>query len=503
MLGNNNVDQAVVLPSIFGSPADAMSQAINVKQQQQQRSDILSQRQMAFNQRLQTSQQNKNNTNKLHNLNALTKATDYQQYTTPDQHINELTQRGLKDIYDKGILNISQDPEVAASMLKNEMAELMNWHSLAKTDLGNAKAQQLEINKNLPNADLNKVTKIFSDQIQNNYAQQDPRTGQWSRKSSNLIKQGVNYSEPFENPEILGSVTNDSSPLKDYFGKIVYNDAGDKSSTNKKGVVNNNAWTAKVSKFTEIGDDEKGNLKAITKFVPMQIGFQKDGVTPQIIKGATDEMVKEVMQGKPSVKAAALMEFSNWKQSKGIQNASPSANEVYFKNYLYEAFDNNLDHQVKTATAQATPKTVNNFNLGGSGVKFNDIAKQLNESLFKSGSPTPMTQLPSEAREYFTNSINQGREYKLDLDQLGVVKGEDNKYRVVEIDKKTGAATVKGVFSETGTNLKANTGAKPKQAVLNQQNEQSNYTQITNTDKGKMGVKNGKWYYIETGKEYK
>lgn len=460
----NEASFAIQLPNAQPSLGNVLENGIQLNERRTERNQALLERQQEFQQRNAIAERERRNTDRLHNLAALSSATDYKQYATPDQHINDLTQDALKKIYQQGLDNIDRDPAEAQMLLKNSMGELVNWHSAATTDLQRIKQQQAEFGKTYPNTDLNQVTGKVSNSFLNNYAQLN-QNGQLVPKPSHLVSQDVNYFDQFNNPKVLASVTNDASPVYDFFKSVPKTAFESDHYVNNRGKV----VATKVGGYGTpysgqvTGDDNQPIVQPNFVTAPAPIADQNG----QPLRLA-DPKLATAMNANPKVAAGFEKLWNDEKISKGLQNIDPHTDEILKEHFRYQLAEKQLPHEVKRVEVQKTPITHITNNLGTKDITFNDVAKQVDQSLPPEGM-LPLTALPSEAREFISTSVNKGRSdiSHLDPSKLSIIKGNDGSYRVVNTDKDSESnGDVVSVFSSKGINLGTNSGQKVKQKIL-------------------------------------
>ena len=215
----NQADFAVTLPNAFPTPGQVLQNGVALNERRQERADALSEKEREFDQRNALAQQEKIKTNRLHNLNAVNKATDYSQYATADEHINGVMRNTLADIKSQALKNIDADPLEVQSYIDNSMKEAVNWHSAAQTDLAAAKAQIADANKTYPNADLAAMNNVADNSIRQKYLTTDAN-GQSKPLPYNIIsKNPTNHLASLNDPKVLAGVINDTQPIYDFFDK--------------------------------------------------------------------------------------------------------------------------------------------------------------------------------------------------------------------------------------------------------------------------------------------
>jgi hypothetical protein len=166
--------------------------------------------------------------------------------------------------------------------------------------------------------------------------------------------------------------------------------------------------------------------------------------------------------------AATRQMYPSGANRKGYDDFSDVEKEYAKRQVLYNQFEN-LDRSNFAYKSSLRPSRTNVNVAANKETTFNDVATQIDNSLPKEGI-APLTSMPSEAREYLSKSVNTGRkeDNKLDIDKLGIVKGNDNTYRIVDMGNDDAAdnGNVVGVFSRTGVNLGTNKGSQKVQQTI-------------------------------------
>lgn len=462
---DNSASFAVQLPNAQPSLGSVLEHGIALNERRQERQDSLNEKQREFSQRNQLAQQEKDKSNRLFNLKQIQDATAQKQFDTPNQKINAAITGELKNIYDQAIQHVGESPEFVSQLIRDKIQNATQWHDMATADASRIEKQQSEFNRTLPNTDLNKVTGLVTKGFEDNYFNKDENGNFAGLKQPHLIRQDVNYFEPLNNGNILAAVTNDASPVYDFFKGIPKTAFENDNYVNKRG----NVVATRVGGYGTpysgqvTGDDNKPTVEPKYITAPAPIADQNG----QPLRLASPELTT-AMENNPKVKAGFNLLWEQEKAAKGLQNIDPHTDEILKEHFRYQLAEKQLPHEVKRVEIQKTPITRISVGTGTKDITFNDVAKQIDDVLPTQG-VLPLTSLPSEAREFFSTSVNKGRSdiSHLDPSTLGVVKANDGTYRVLNMDKTTGTeGDVVGVFSRKGTNLGTNAGQKLKQKIL-------------------------------------
>jgi hypothetical protein len=364
--GYNNADYAFTLPNYFPAPGQVLQSAI-ARQDKQAEFDYENQM------RAMLAAQKKAEDDRMRNLGVLYKETDFgPQFATSDLQVNSITQKELQKIRNEGYQLVGKSQEEFQNLLNSKVAKIAQWNNMAKTDAANIKERQKEINSTFPNIDINKANSLLSKSFLENYTQVNPETGELEIKETSSVVPNKNYFEQFDNPKNLASIVTDVSPFRDLWKKIPTERAGDKNYTNKKGEVKGFKWSAAVTPFTTVGEDEKGmpTVMVTAKEVPY-----KNPTTGKIesMKVADDKLMSYVLAN-PSEKIAAYKAWEDEKAKTGADYKDPAVEENMFRNFIYKQAEQNLPHEVVTEEVSKTP--VINVSTG-------DKAKQIDYDFIK------------------------------------------------------------------------------------------------------------------------
>lgn len=345
--GYNNADYAFILPNYFPAPGQVLQSAI-ARQDKQAEFDYENQI------RAMQAAQKKAEDDRMKNLGVLSKETEFgTQYATPDLQVNSITQKNLQRIKNKGYELIGQSPESFNNWINSEVSKVAQWNNMAKTDATNIKERQKEINSTFPNVDINKANSLVSKSFLENYTQVNPETGELEIKEISSVVPNKNYFEQFDNPKTLASIVTDVSPFRDLWKKIPTERAGDKNYTNKKGEVKGFKWSAAITPFTTVTENEKGmpTVTVTAKEVPY-----KNPTTGKIesMKVADDKLMSYVLAN-PAEKIAAYKAWEDEKARIKADYKDPAVEDTMFRNFIYKQAQENLPHEVVTEEVSKTP----------------------------------------------------------------------------------------------------------------------------------------------------
>lgn len=359
-----NSSFAVTLPNAMPGLGEVLQQGMMMRERSQERKDAQAERDKLFNertreydQRNQIAKQEKDRSNRQFNLKQIQDATAQKQFDTPNQKINTAITSELKNIYDQAIQQVGESPEFVSQMIRDKIQNATQWHDMATQDSKRIEKQQLEFNRTLPNSDLNGVTGIVTKGFESNYFNQDANGNFSGLKQPNLIKQDVNYFEPFNNGNILASVTNDTSPVYEFFKGVPKQQIHGSDYVSKRGNVVSKKWSGWGTPYTQVVGDKNDKP---TVQIPYESAMVTDNGEP--IKIATQQL-KAAMEAKPSVEASFGKLWQDEVKKRGLQNVDSHALDVLKENFRYRFAEEQLmpTHQVSLDAKETTPIT-NNIN---------------------------------------------------------------------------------------------------------------------------------------------
>lgn len=500
----NNIDQAVTLPNQFDKPGDVWQSAIERRERQQQRQDVIGGRQRQQELRLQQEAKDESDKNRLYNLKQIQEATNPKPYDTPFTKVNRAIGSELGNIYNEAIKYIGEKPEFVSQLIREKMGNVAKWSDLAMNDAKRIEKQQLEFNKTFGNTDLNQVNKIVTDEFENNLFDKDAKGNLVGLKAPHLINPEKDYFEPLNRPDVLSSVVNNTEPFFKRLQGIPTQSVGDKQYVSKSGKVKSSAWSGLQTPFSQMEEDAQGNPVMTTKFEEFPAIKDANGKPMRL---ASDDLM-EYVTSDPQSKAAALALFNKEKREKGLNIQDDNINDKLFRNFIYRNTDRFIPHGVKTAEIEKTPKITVNVGGDGSGKNpTNDFVLRFKKAT-ESGTPEDMINV---AREMFSGNgsaqfVNAWVDKKTkDLEikykkNIGDGLTEDVIEKISQKDPNF-YYKLAGIYQKvTGSDAKLEGKIFGGKADYSKPQPSTEYTNITETNKGKIGVKNGKWYDIKTGK---
>ena len=467
----NNADMAFTLPNQI-TPSQVLQQSIQLKEREQERSDALAERQRQFDER----EQDRKLANQYKNANLIQEGTDLSSHLTGDAIANNIATASLKDVLPK-LYAMSK-----ANGNPNDLAEaIYNWKSKVVPSLDNINSELTLSDKAIkqlkelnPDLDTEAITADYRKDIHNRTVDQN---GQLIPAQ---LVQKSDFQNNLPNPDFLSKYVRTNKNLVE----AITNPKGADEATIPTGTQDSHdVYMAKVPHWKAPNYTQEDVVKGG--------GFLPKGFMPQLkTKGEPISMDKAPdLQGQGnSVMIADKNDYSRFSQDpktnleliaatrqmypssanrKGYDDFSDVEKEFAKRQVLYNQFEN-LDRSNFAYKSSLRPQRTTINNAAPKDVNFNDVADQLDKALPKEGI-APITQMPSEARTFLSKSVNEGRreDDKFDISKLGVVKGFDGTYRVVNLDKESDSKDeVVGIFSRTGVNLGTNKGGQKVQEKI-------------------------------------
>lgn len=490
----NNIDQAVTLPNQFDKPGDVWQSAIERKDRTAERQAAQAERDRAFAERqreFDERQLDRNQQEEFRKIQMINEYTDLTKHQTGSDVANavgdkivrtqipafvEMAKKGASysDLYGaivKGVRNTA----TAMDGIKKELLEADSAAKLLKEKFG--KSIDTDAVLKIARAD------IVNRRLDNEHSFVNPLTVPPSEFTSKL-----------SDPRYLSQfVVSD----EDLSNEIINPKGMDEIAVPSGTADAHNTYEAKIPYWKQ------------ANFTPEMLqkggGFLPQGFVPQLKTKSEviplEKLPAEINEKKPfTVISKDVYDKFVGNDAKNLQLIAKTRKQ--FPNYdkftdlekeyaernvllnTIESLDRS-NFRYKSTTKPARTSITNNIG-GSSDIRFNDIAKQVDDALPKEGI-LPVTALPSEAREYFVNSVNKGRTVGLDPNQLGVIKANDGSYRILDLQEDS-KGDVMGVFSRTGTNLGTNKGGvKVQQTIIKDQQGQKPTGMITVVLDGKEG----------------
>jgi hypothetical protein len=508
---NNNIDQAVVLPSNQLPLGQVMQNAISQQERQQARQDQLEERRYETEQRNQLARQNKFDQNAVHNLGTINKYVESYQPTIQSD-VSKYISNDMKEYKQFLMQNIGKNPIELDKIISEKAPVIANAYRKMQNDEKAIKEQETAFLKQMPNADPTAVREVIRNQFKSRYL------GVGKDGKEFLIdpqdEGGFNYTKIFDDPAKLALVVGDNTqPLKEFFDKVQYKPLSGSEYKNNQGNVIAKKWQGLGTNYSGVvGSDENGNPK-------IDLDFQEIPSKNGTIKIA-GETLRSDMKANPAVERTFDIAWMKKKMEKGLTNLDPATDETMKEAYRLEYARNHIKHQVNVSEIEKTPKisvTVGSNSGAKADVEIKDISEELNNAAqgrtIKNAYPiselTPVAKsiLLNAARDAYGKVSYLGDDattHTRDLNQSDIALVKRNGKNAVVLVKDGSLVTNLDEFS---VNTKANKGIKAQQAVIKKekgkaqpQAASSAYSNITETNRGTIGVKDGKWYDIKTGK---
>jgi hypothetical protein len=360
--------QGVVLPSNMPSYGETLQMGIqNSARQGEQTLRLAEQKQKDAEQR------------RLGNLRLIGQDTDFDQFKTGEQHIDDYAIGELKKISDKALTDyINLPPEELQYRLQNDLNPLFKWHTAAQGEYAKLNGALTDLNKTYPNIDLGQARQLGNQAFVSNMMQQD-QNGNMIRKNTQDLNP-VDYNGIFQNPQSLAGMVNDISPLQNYYHGLEKNMVHDSDFVSNKGYSNKYKWSAYVTPATQVSFDASGKPFVEPKNTTLEGVKDENGNPMKILDG---KILSTMMQiptvgislrskweaAKPAIEAAYMKRTGN--------RIDPTTEGYLFSHFAYLDAKDNLPHDVSFDKSEVVPRPqvniYNNANASPAAQWVNDM----------------------------------------------------------------------------------------------------------------------------------
>lgn len=503
MPSGSEASWAITLPNQFEPYGNVLQRSIESKGQQNQ---------LLYQEMLRQRQQQQNN--ERYNINLIqeeTKAKDLATgNTTFDNWLGGEYDKSLKEIMSMPLSEMPPSelfvkvkekfsPLTETAMrLKNTINTIDEYTKLVGSEMSDidtgtlsARAKEMAINDLMP---INKSTgsrdfmpKNFKPDI--NYVDEIMS----SPNSWELVKDGSKFTDFIKNYK--------TSPIS------FHKQFADKSMQ---------GYTGKQTPFRKLSvtPDENSRIKSTDSpklYVDVQDDFITEDGKSKSVKILSDAPYQLIQSNQQAARGLNYL-WEKYKKENNIKYDNPVENEKrkrqYAANLIETADVSEIIAQTPTHLPRIYSSSRNYINIG-SGSKVNDVEgrmkKTIQEDADKGFNVTRFNKLKGDEQTLIKDFINK------DLSQEDKYGGDDilvslNSSGQVEVYKKS--ALIEGKNPNTlittlpdgYSNLKAKQPGKKENEAIIAEGNNPKYKQITETNKGTIGVKDGKWYYIKTGK---
>jgi len=470
--------QGVVLPSTMPTYGETLQQGIqNTARQGQEYLQLAQQKQKDDEQR------------RMQNLRLIGQDTDFDQYKTGEQHIDDYAIGELKKISDKALTEyINLPPEELQYRLMNDLNPLFKWHTAAQGEYAKLNNTLTDLNKTYPNTDFGKARELGNQAFVNSLMQQD-QNGSMMRKNPESI-QSFDYNGLFQKPEVLGQIVNDTSPFQQAIFGIPKEAVGGKDYKDNKGNVISHKWsglkpTGDMGEYTYAPDGKPIGIKLAGTDIPAV--KDANGNPMRIL---SDDMYK-MLQSKPAVFASMEKMWqdqkptveANYMRSTG-QKIDPNTDNILKRAFLYQQANSLIGHDLKIEEEQKTPRPqisiYNNVDASHINDVYKNIDDKVNENMGNGYTATRVNALNTDAQNTIMDFVRKTTgNQNLNYSNIFLHKNEDGEIAVYKTSKNDKGEKVLsfdndkliGFLPKVGTNLKAQPGVGEKRAVIQQGNE--------------------------------
>lgn len=475
---------------------------------------------------------------KYRKLKMIDDATDPSSYQSSTQKANSLATDQLLSVRNEFAGKTNLPPDQLYLELQKKLTPVAQGYNSYKADLTGQEAlakKAVEVN---PNLDMQKILVDLQKQVDSHHL----ITKQDGSVDFNQATIGTNSNALQEilKPENAWKYSKGTKPLIDLVKK-----GGEKGELFSQGSDGSQInYTTNIPEWAQLVD-EKGNPLEVDP----KTGLIPKGKQPRVmLKGTTqdyhgtDESGNPLMDrmGNPVISKMVVVPQStmnkilsndeleyafegDWQKHKQLAklDVDPTHEQdlkrVYFSQWLN---DNGLAQPYVSSRTHLPPQprsTTNITNKFGNDVKTMDIVTPVRDyfenvgeqkeglkgiaqiNLFNNEVTTPVIE---EVRKRYPDATADNIYYAKNGDDIWVMRatttGDNGK---IKIDRKNDTPVFKlDEFSNISGNKPQGQKAKNKSLADAQKNNNEGYSNITETNKGKIGIKNGKWYDIKTGK---
>ena len=466
----NNADMAFTLPNQI-TPSQVLQQGIQLKERATERADALAERQRQFDER----ERDRAEAAKYKQAEFVDKNTTIpQSVLTGSGKYGAIANDQVGKLTGKyfGMLANGVPQSKVQTAMSQEVPQVVASLNSAKGELeGIDKSVKYlqEKDKYGEDLDAQKLRQDLIDDVEKRHI--DPKTG--------LLVNPVNITpsqlqQGLSNPDNLAKYLKGTTGVEQYF----------KENTKKDKVFVKNGEGQYVYKAPNLpyatGNWNTGQPIQPEGFKPQYSIKGHEVPTPHLdnqlgegtyppIKVLDDEAYKSFLDAGSHHEAYLSKMAQDEYGAKNWASFNEHAKDIAKKQVAYKLAEKGVQNNLPTMDDIIKPPRTNITNQANKDVTFNDVSTQLDNALPEKGI-APLTQMPSEARVFLSKSVNEGRreDDKFDISKLGVVKGFDGTYRVVNMDKSSNDSKdeVVGIFSRTGVNLGTNKGGQKVQQKI-------------------------------------
>lgn len=456
-------------------------------------------------------------------LNLIQDATDLSKYQTSSDLANSIGNSQMQKIFQKYTASVStMSPAELQANVAKDMSGIVQNMSAIKNELQLGDEQFKQLKAIYPKLDYGKMTQDYRTDVLNRHLKNDtdfnpaidikPSTIDWSNPKTlyKYLPNTESLDKAIINPQGLDTQQvlsgNEMSHIE-YKGKVPF-------------------W---MQPNYTAEDLQKGGGYLKKGFIP-QLDVKSEDLPSDILpalknnprKMVTKDVYEQFYNSHPvEIEKGTADMFGEGAYDKMTDQEKEFAQRDYLYTKL-KTLDKNNFYQ---GTATHTPISLIKLNMQGAGGKeaskgeVNDIFSRIESSAIDKADKYENQQsntnayeaneMPYDEQSLIMDFVNKGRNdgEHISPDNIKVIYNKsDGKLGVYKID--TGERL--GYLPKTGTNLKVQPGAKEKREVIKQsgiaQETKIDYKNVrTAKDPSgntiQIGIKNGKWYNIKTGKE--
>jgi len=436
----------------------------------------------------------------------------------------------------QGELNDMQSKGADLSQIKlkamQELPKIAQGYTIAKNGYDKIKSGLADLSKDYPTGKMGEARNIAGQEfIKDIFDFNDDGTVK-GYKDVSLIPTDKDYMQSLLKGANLEKWYTPSGKFADEIkSKPLVPISGGTKRTDSRGRMVDQTYTGHTSIWDKLVTDPKTNQAQglELKYEDVPLGKNPDGTINSVRVMPKDEFNLAV--DTPGGMADFTVMFRKNMREQGIDPDSldPRAYDVMQRKFAYDYFDKTKIHGssfLPKDVEKAAPIKI--YNSAGSGSKsgeitindvysgIKDATEDPNSAIMLKGQRigTRFNSLDADAQKIISDYVNSGRSTKIEPEEL-FLNNENGVIKVYKVDDDgqpiPTAANLLYVLPKVATNIKAQADVKGKREVIKEgepDKKQETYLNITSLkDKSgktiKAGVKNGKWYNIETGQELK
>jgi hypothetical protein len=365
--------------------------------------------------------------------------------------------------------------------IQREVPAITNGHTIAKNYSDQMRKGAIEMAK-IYGGDPEKLYQMSMQKAVPEWFDADENG---TLKYKPMIDPNKNYLAEMEKMENLPNWVPESNDLIEHVSKLPKDELTSNVVVRDKGFAHIDKQTEEVNALYKPIYDKKGQL------VGKEVVVDASGAMP--------EAQFDIFLQNPKAKAQFAREYLPIRRAEneemkrlGLGELSPEADKLLQRQVAAKLAQSGISglkskSEVQDITPKPTNVSVRNYGSGGaSGVDIREMYGSIHRRLFNPGEDemmirvneksigVPMNELESDQKDAILDAVNKGRTEgtAYNIENIFIAKDGND---IVVVDKSKYVPTESGeinkdakitTLSKTGTDIKAQTGVKPKQAVV-------------------------------------